>query len=542
MKIVVKRNFEWEAEFGKKIELYKDNSWMNKDNEIKEFILGKGIAGVGQSYFPSNCFNDIKQYLNNNEDLINSIKGQSELSTDLYKEFQEGIIKAGGGRNCRLAVHAMLCALNPDILCNIVDEHKLNDLYWRLKDKQREEAYTQSCEVYQSQVETSKGVRIAGEKTSENNNGIEKPKIETLDIDISHLGNEDFWKKEDDISWYEKSHAMNVFFDGCSSDLPWATLMALQGDDRVKSLAKRLEEQKNIILTGAPGTGKTYLAQKIAAQIILGKPNYSDADKEKIAKQSDFVQFHPSYDYSDFVEGLRPIMEGKNVAFMRMDGKFKAFCKKAASDDHKNKYVFIIDEINRGEMSKIFGELFFAIDPGYRNGGKNKTYVKTQYHQIIEKGMDDESKENYPFKEGFYVPNNVYIIGTMNDIDRSVDSMDFAFRRRFAFIEIKASESEAILYDNDLEYKKFSYNLIDLITRMDSLNKAIVDPQKGGLSDDYQLGGAYFLRIKDAEYNYSRLWNEYIKGVLREYYRGNPEQNKILKKLEDAYNCTLENS
>jgi 5-methylcytosine-specific restriction endonuclease McrBC GTP-binding regulatory subunit McrB len=164
--------------------------------------------------------------------------------------------------------------------------------------------------------------------------------------------------------------------------------------------------------------------------------------------------------------------------------------------------------------------------------------VKTQYHQIIEKKMDDESQAaDYPFDKGFYVPDNVYIIGTMNDIDRSVDSMDFAFRRRFAFVEITASESEAMIYNNDInENCKNS-----LITRMESLNKAIIDPQKGGMSAEYQIGGAYFLKIKDVDYKYKRLWDEYIKGVLVEYYRGNPDQERIIQKLEDAYNCIPEN-
>ena len=549
MKIQVKRNLDWKSDFQSKIERYKNNDWLNKDSEIKEYILGKGIAGVGQSYFPTKRFNDIKNFLKDNQNLIDNIRQQDSFSTGLYKVFQEGIIKAGGGKNCLLAVHAMLCALNPDYLCFIVDEDKLDDLYRRLKDKQREDdPYNQSNEecLTQEKSETASGCSILNETSAEKNGTIDEPKIVTLEIELSKLGNEDFWKKEDDTSWYEKSHAMKKFFDGCDSDIPWATLMALKGDDRIICLARRLKNQKNIILTGAPGTGKTYLAQQIAAQIILGKQydekNANKNDKDEMAQRSDFVQFHPSYDYSDFVEGLRPIMKNQNIAFKRMDGKFKAFCKKAALDK-ENEYVFIIDEINRGEMSKIFGELFFAIDPEYRNGGKKETYVKTQYHQIIERRMDDESKDkSYPFKKGFYVPEKVYIIGTMNDIDRSVDSMDFAFRRRFAFIEIKASDSEAILYNNDLKYKHFSYTLSDMITRMDSLNKAIIDPQKGGLSDDYQLGGAYFLRIKDVGYNYSRLWDEYIKGVLREYYRGNPDQDRILKQLENAYNCTSENS
>lgn len=536
--IQIKRNQDWDKEYKEKINLYKDNNdWLVDDGNIKDFILGKGIAGVGQSYFPTDRFDDIKKFLNDNKELIGKIKKQSSFSTDsteLYKSFQDGMIKAGGGRKCWLAVHAMLCALNPDLLCNIVDEDKLDELYKRLKEK-KEESVTEQTDSKNLSNQTDGEEKDQKSATLKSKTG-QQNNIESIILPLSQLGEDAFWATRDDISWFKKSHALKEFFKNFESDHPWATLMALKGDDRVKNLAKRLKDQKNIILTGAPGTGKTYLAQQIAEELIRSEI------KEKIVPEGliDFVQFHPSYDYSDFVEGLRPIMDGNTVAFELMDGKFKSFCDKAVKDNQKP-YVFIIDEINRGEISKIFGELFFAIDPGYRNGGNNKIYVKTQYHQIIQNQMEKGLiAKDYSFPNGFYVPNNVYIIGTMNDIDRSVDSMDFAFRRRFAFIEIKASDSEAIIYNNDLKFNHYSYSLSDLITRMDSLNKAIVDPQKGGMSAEYQIGGAYFLKIKDVDYKYKRLWDEYIKGVLVEYYRGNPEQERIIKQLEDAYNCTPE--
>lgn len=522
MELVIKRNEDWAKKFKAKTEFYKNDEWLQEDTTLKDFILGKDIAGVGQSYFPSSYHKKIFDYIRNQKKLIESIKALQDVS-DIkpLEEFQKGVINAGGGRKCMLAVHAMLCALNPNILCNVVDEKRLNNLYIKLIAKKEEENIDQTSNNNQpnkdNENQTKQGVQIEGN---------------TLKIDLSKLGNEAFWNENNDTSWYKKSYAMNLFFQGCYSDLPWGALMALDGDDRIKSLSDRLELQKNMILTGAPGTGKTYLSQRIAETLINKK------GKKDAKQQIDFVQFHPSYDYSDFVEGLRPIMDGNSVAFRRMDGKFKSFCHKAAKD-RNNDYVFIIDEINRGEISKIFGELFFAIDPGYRDGGTgtNKSYVKTQYHQIIEKKMDDESKANdYSFNDGFYVPDNVYIIGTMNDIDRSVDSMDFAFRRRFAFVEITASESESMIYNSSLKD-----NCKDnLLTRMDSLNKAIIDPKKGGLSSEYQIGGAYFIKIDKVNYSYKRLWNEYIKGVLVEYYRGNPDQDKILKQLEDAYNCTPE--
>ncbi|MCQ2189091.1 MAG: AAA family ATPase [Paludibacteraceae bacterium] len=370
---------------------------------------------------------------------------------------------------------------------------------------------------------------------------------------------------------------------------------------------KLLETNHNLILTGAPGTGKTYLAKEIAK--VMG------CSDDEIG----FVQFHPSYDYTDFVEGLRPIQDDNGtVGFERKDGVFKEFCKKALNSSVKhtfysltkklengyilkllggadaniiykdglikadekdskeypytiecskietlmnkckgesisglnkikenihlsndkeasyywavydyirnniNPFVFIIDEINRGEISKIFGELFFSIDPGYRGvdeNGKPKGLVKTQYQNLIDE--DDE------FYGGFFIPENVYIIGTMNDIDRSVESMDFAFRRRFAFKEIKADENVGMLDNLDASVKDKAIN------RMKNLNNAI--SQIESLSSAYHIGGSYFLKLKNYGDNFEDLWNYHIEGLLREYLRGNPEIEKQISDLKTAY-------
>ncbi|GHU50238.1 hypothetical protein FACS1894200_09590 [Spirochaetia bacterium] len=396
---------------------------------------------------------------------------------------------------------------------------------------------------------------------------------------------------------------------------------ALMEKNMLQKYTKMLESNKNLILTGAPGTGKTYLARQIAQQMLFGgvktESSFSDDEKKILVEHFAFVQFHPSYDYTDFVEGLRPTPPDDHgqIGFELKNGVFKEFCAHARKDaiirevdnfddawgqliqtiinagqvsiplnattqtkysisgssslkfvdisagtltknniynvyrglkgrgsgayqnymqavvnymkknhglqnykqgelsfdETQKPYIFVIDEINRGEISKIFGELFFSIDPGYR-GIKGK--VSTQYVNLIPEGD--------VFKDGFYVPENVYIIGTMNDIDRSVESFDFAMRRRFAWVEIIAAESAE------------SMSLLpESRKRMTALNKAISSIE--GLSSSYHIGGAYLLKLKNHKDDYDKLWEYHIEPLLREYLRGMPDAEEKLRKLKKAY-------
>ena len=243
------------------------------------------------------------------------------------------------------------------------------------------------------------------------------------------------------------------------------------------------------------------------------------------------IQFHPSYDYVDFVEGLRPIQDDShNVGFERKDGVFKSLCIIALQNPNKN-YVMLIDEINRGEISKIFGELFFSIDPGYR--GKDGK-VRTQYAnmQTEPNDFDDALGITDPSNFGhFFVPDNVYIIGTMNDIDRSVESMDFAFRRRFAFKEIKATDRVEML--DDLTWKD------EAVRRMNRLNAKIEKIE--GLSSAYHIGPAYFMKLKNYNGDYDQLWENHLEGLLFEYLRGMTEIPTKLKVLAEEYGYTKAN-
>lgn len=266
--------------------------------------------------------------------------------------------------------------------------------------------------------------------------------------------------------------------------------------------------KKNLILTGAPGTGKTYIAKQVAASVVSdGTMKWSELDDSQ-RRQVGFVQFHPSFDYTDFVEGLRPDKDGN---FSRQDGIFKEFCKKALKNPDSN-FVFIIDEINRGELSKIFGELFYSIEPDYR-GVEGR--VKTQYINMVDD--DDE------FKEGFYIPENVFIIGTMNDVDRGVEAMDFAIRRRFAWKEVTAEESALNMSISGTA-----------LARMNAVNAVI----KSRLGAAYCIGGAYFRKLNGDDF--CELWDNHLCGIVTEYFRGEPEADARIAEIKAAYDSAEE--
>jgi 5-methylcytosine-specific restriction endonuclease McrBC GTP-binding regulatory subunit McrB len=181
---------------------------------------------------------------------------------------------------------------------------------------------------------------------------------------------------------------------------------------------------------------------------------------------------------------------------------------KISAEYPSKKYIYIIDEINRGELSKIFGELFYSIEPDYRG---TKGRVTTQYNKMVE--------EDDIFHKGFYIPQNVYIIGTMNDVDRGVEAMDFAIRRRFVWQEVKADERAISMGVSG-----------EALDRMNAMNKALIE---NGLTDAHCIGGAYFRKLKDNDFD--ALWVNHLKGIVTEYYRGEPDSDKKIGKIYAAF-------
>lgn len=441
-------------------------------------------------------------------------------------------------------------------------------------------------------------------------------------IDNFHLYKNRTYNHRTDIVAYEAIETVSVG--------------SIKSTSKMQKYADILISNRNLVLTGAPGTGKTFLAKQIAEMLGATEDN----------GQCQMVQFHPSMDYTDFVEGLRPVKSDDDSSevsgFKRHNGVFKQFCADALTNLQKSKnnrdvmfeqnledayyrlvddiennevsdiptrsgikmpcnissdgnivlttqnsnkknvytvslaqlkriakifrnakdlsninnisktlrneigigghssafwatlkliydryyqelqeqtsqqcvqlknFVFIIDEINRGELSKIFGELFFSLDPGYRG---EKGRVLTQYQNLIDKSDI--------FGAGFYVPENVYIIGTMNDIDRSVESMDFAIRRRFVWCEITAEDSA--------ESMNLNAETCNYMTRLNTGLK------NAGFSSAYYVGGAYFLKLNSGETTPEELWDYRLSSLLYEYLRGREDADEQLCNLKNAF-------
>lgn len=252
-------------------------------------------------------------------------------------------------------------------------------------------------------------------------------------------------------------------------------------EEKFNEIVELLFRKKNIILQGAPGVGKTFLARKIAYQLI------GQMKDENI----ETVQFHQSYSYEDFMQGIRPTTSGE---FKVRNGIFYNFCERA-KENAEETYVFIIDEINRGNLSKIFGELMMLIESDKRSP---RYALKLTYSEV------DSPK--------FYVPENVYIIGCMNTADRSIAIVDYALRRRFAFcpIEPELGDSFKAFLCSELS-KEFVDKICNKLNRVNSIIR-----ESSSLGKGLEIGHSYFCQISSID-DENEWWKSICKYELFPY-------------------------
>lgn len=492
---------------------------LNSDGELKTindffdrylFLQNNGLGNIGQGVIWDTENNPDKS---NIKKKINKDYFIKLLQNDDIKEAEKKINSIIEGKNYEAAKIRFLRALFPDKIAAVDAPNKLLRLL--------------------NSIKTKLGVDIKG-----NNN------IETHKELMEHVNSKnDFSKKQ-------------IFF--------WELFDMLENNLNLK---------KAIVYYGAPGTGKTYKAQNIAKQFI-DQHRIKIGDEIKNTYQIKTVQFHPSYSYEDFIEGIRPSSDNSLKLF---NGTFKEFCKNVGkkevqlykdddfinNDNFKKKgykfslikvselnktqkqilninntnlpegltieeviepAFFIIDEINRAELSRVFGELMYSLEYRGYNGR-----IKTQYSYLNKKETDASVYFWNNSEDWFFIPQNVYIIGTMNNIDRSVDSFDFALRRRFMWEEVQPDFN---IVRNILTAKWNN----DLASAFEKLNKKIEDEEL--LGKDYRIGHSYALEIEPIQDRFdsvkevkSFLWNNYVKSLLEEYLRGLGDERKAQDKL-----------
>ena len=343
-----------------------------------------------------------------------------------------------------------------------------------------------------------------------------------------------------------------------------------------------LSQSNQIIKYGAPGTGKTYSVKREAEEFFNIWKLDAQNSSEEFEKHYEFVQFHPSYSYEDFIEGIKPVLKNGKTELQLQDGIFKKVCRKAAAyeiwllkkgliqpdkkngrqlnevtvadvktnqdkdcpfnfpqgindNDHILQYIppyfFVIDEINRADLSRVFGELMYCLE--YR-GYEGR--IKTQYSELESVYTNtifyEDNNQHY-----FFIPENVYIIGTMNTIDRSIESFDFALRRRFLWQRVNPNENVLQEY---FEREKAEDTGKNLIRYWKKLNEAIANNQL--LGEDYEIGHSYLMKLdkypdcKTPSAYHDIIWQKHILPILEEYFRGlGGEAKEPIEKLKKEF-------
>ncbi len=312
-------------------------------------------------------------------------------------------------------------------------------------------------------------------------------------------------------------------------------------------------ESKNMILHGAPGTGKTYSIKNTVKNIILKQGGNLD-------RQLVFTQFHPSYSYEDFIDGIKPTGIDDQTGQLKLklkNGAFKELCINASKklkeerengikDKSLTKFFFVADEINRAELSRVFGELLICLEEDYRIDFDKEGKILKEENLIATQNSSLDTEPVYQMgnKSYFGVPTNLYFLGTMNDIDKSVDSFDMALRRRFYWKEIRCNYGYIDSLYNNVEFTKICINLNRYITgyKEDKKNTGKMNKVKKvgkyepiRLGTSFELGHAYFKDIVSInQTSINKLWDSKIEPLLKEYLRAEYSQDDIVNKLSEA--------
>jgi hypothetical protein len=347
-------------------------------------------------------------------------------------------------------------------------------------------------------------------------------------------GNEKGWKKySDKIASYIEPDATKrdaIFMSDLSKLI---SIIAINEDQSIRNTEELLRTgNQAIILWGPPGTSKTFSAEMLVKSML----ETESLEDVKFPNQNEkgcyeLVQFHPNYAYEDFIGGIAPQVTGNTLAYTLKEGVFKKFCDEANREGNEvKKFIFIIDEINRADLSSVFGELLYALEKRGQ-GVSIPNFTENEYK--------------------FVIPQNVYLIGTMNNVDKSLVSFDLALRRRFSFVRMMPDLSvlNTMLTDysvsKDVTNSVEDENLVAYIERCEYLNNRISTSQNFGLNENYQIGQAYFMKIKDflpvvgnKEYvritplELEKLWEYHLLPLIEEYLGARADEKDIKDELK----------
>jgi 5-methylcytosine-specific restriction protein B len=490
-----------------------------------------GIASRGQSTLSEDDLNKIKDDKEFLDSLRKLIKDADSSSLENFSKIWNAKI----GTNNKVLYNRIAAACN-DKLSTTVNEPDFMDAYQWLKSNGYVDDTVSGVNWFEKNISLIEFFR----------KNISSEKVNTSEVDDNKIEVDTYW--------------LNIFV--------WLIYENITDPFKLK---------KQVVKYGAPGTGKTYKAKQTAQlQFDIWKSSIGSSYKLSFEDCNETVQFHPSYSYEDFIEGLRPVLDSNGQSQLKLqNGIFKDLCKKAGlwekdifelNDELKNKkfqqlkiedlypfkeklngehwefifelsdktlkiedvippYFILIDEINRAELSRVFGELMYSLE--YRG---TQGLIKTQYSQL---NTEDTGMIAIGNSYKFFVPHNLYVIATMNTIDRSIDSFDFALRRRFKWEEVHP-DTELL----KAHLKKRNPDWIELADNVKTLNSKIENQVL--LGKDYRIGHAYFWELPYNEKNSLSelrkiIWRESLKSLLSEYLRGSGMEDELLNTFKSSF-------